>query len=144
MGRKIDIIKKIPKFVIVNALGTVVDTAVLWVFSHYVFHSYAGDYLLSPLISFEFAVFTNYFCSFFFIWKDRVGDMKSTRSFFKKYIFYNLSATMAFLLKMGFLLLFEAIFGWNVVICNLAALCISGTVNFSMGEWVIFRKKIKS
>ena len=46
-----------------------------------------------------------------------------------------------FLLKMGFLLLFELLFGWHVVICNLAALCISGIVNFSMGEWVIFRKR---
>lgn len=44
-------------------------------------------------------------------------------------------------MKMGFLLLFEVIFGWDVVYCNLAALCISGIINFSMGEWVIFRKK---
>ena len=63
------------------------------------------------------------------------------RSFFRKYFFYNISSSMAFLVKMGFLLLFELFFGWNVVICNLAALCISGMINFSMGEWVIFRKK---
>lgn len=141
MGRTSEIIKKIPQFILANSLGTVVDTAVLWVLSHYVFHSYGGDYLLSPLISFECAVFTNYCCSFFFIWKDRVEDLRSVKAFFKKYVFYNLSASMAFLIKMGFLLLFEAIFGWNVVVCNLAALCISGTVNFSMGEWVIFRRR---
>ena len=35
---------------------------------------------------------------------------------------------------------FEA-FGWNVVICNLVALCVSGLVNFALGEWVIFREK---
>jgi hypothetical protein len=29
------------------------------------------------------------------------------------------------------------------VVCNLAALCISGLINFSMGEWVIFRQKRK-
>ncbi len=48
---------------------------------------------------------------------------------------------MTFLVKMGILLLIELLFGWNVVICNLAALCISGIINFSMGEWVIFRQK---
>lgn len=139
MGRKAELIKKIPKFIGVNALGTVVDTAVLWVFSHYVFHNYWGDYIISPLISFECAVFTNYICSFFFVWKDRVKADK--KNFLRKYIVYNLSSSGVFLIKMGFLLLIELISGWNVVICNLIALCISGTVNFSMGEWVIFRKK---
>ena len=45
---------------------------------------------------------------------------------------------MVFLLKMGFLLLIEVCFGWNVVWCNLAALCVSGAVNFVLGEWFIF------
>jgi len=140
MGRALEIAEKIPKFILVNVTGTIVDTTVLWVVSHYVFDNYVGDYILSPIISFEFAVFSNFFCSFFFIWKDRV-DRHSVKSFFRKYIVYNLTSSMTFLVKMGFLLLFEFLFGWSVVICNLAALCISGTINFSMGEWVIFRKK---
>lgn len=139
MGRKTEFIGKIPKFIGANALGTVVDTAVLWLFSHYVFHNYWGDYLISPFISFECAVLTNYICSFFFIWKDRIKPGK--RNFLRKYIVYNLSSSGVFLIKMGLLLMIELIFGWNVVICNLLALCISGTVNFVMGEWVIFRKK---
>ena len=140
MGRKREIAIKIPKFILVNALGTVVDTAVLWLLSSRIFSSYAGEYLLSPLISFECAVFFNFCLSFFFIWKDRV-ECGGLRLFFKKYLFYNILCSMTFMLKMGFLLLFELLFGWDVVICNLAALCISGIVNFSMGEWVIFRKK---
>ena len=140
MGRKIDIIRKFPKFIGVNALGTVVDTAVLWVFSTFVFDTYAGDYLISPVISFECAVFTNYLCSYYFIWRDRVETV-GAKAFFKRYLLYNLSSSAVFLLKMGVLLLIELISGWNVVVCNLAALCISGLVNFSMGEWVIFRKK---
>lgn len=140
MGRKAEIAVKIPKFILVNAIGTVVDTAVLWLFSYYVFHSYAGDYLLSPLISFECSVFTNFCFSSLFVWNDRV-EGACIKTFFRKYLFYNLSASMTFLIKMGFLLLFELLFGWNVVICNLAALCISGVLNFSMGEWVIFKKK---
>ena len=140
MGWKTEIAVRVPKFVLVNARGTVVDTAVLWLLSEHVFHSYVGTYMLSPLISFEFAVFSNFCCSFFFIWKDRV-EMDGIRLFFKKYLFYNLSCSMTFLLKMGFLLMFELLFGWDVVICNLAALCISGIINFSMGEWVLFRKR---
>lgn len=134
-----DILIKIPKFIASNALGTVVDTAVLWLFSHFVFENYVGDYLISPLISFECAVFTNFLCSFFFIWKDRVD--RRPHYFFRKYLFYNLSSTGVFLIKMGFLLLAELITGWNVVICNLIALCFSGTLNFTMGEWVIFRNR---
>ena len=32
-------------------------------------------------------------------------------------------------------------FKWDPVICNLVALCFSGILNFSMNEFVIFRKK---
>lgn len=131
---------KTPKFIISNIMGTVVDTAVLWLFSGYVFGSYAGKYILSPVISFECAVFTNYVCSWFFVWKDRC-DRGNARAFGRKYLFYNLSSSAVFLLKMGFLLLFERLFGWDAVFCNLAALCVSGVINFFMGEWVIFRKK---
>ena len=53
MGRKCEIALKVPKFILVNALGTVVDTAVLWLLSSRIFSGYAGEYLLSPLISFE-------------------------------------------------------------------------------------------
>ena len=106
----------------------------------YVFHTYAGDYILSPFISFECAVSVNFCCSFFFVWKDRVNRHEG-RSFARKYLVYNLSSSLTFLLKMGVLLLLELCFGWNVVICNLIALCISGIINFSIGEWVIFKRR---
>lgn len=140
MARIRELALKTPKFILSNVLGTVVDTAVLWLFSTYVFDSYVGQYVVSPVISFECAVFTNFLCSWFFIWKDRV-NRRSGKSFVRKYLLYNLSASAVFLVKMGFLLLFEVIFGWDVVYCNLAALCISGIINFSMGEWVIFRRR---
>ncbi len=140
MERAIEIIKKFPKFVLAEGLGTVVDTTVLWLLSHFVFHKYAGEYLLAPVISFECAVFTNFCTAYFFVWGDRVKP-RTVKRFFGKYVFYNLSASGVFLIKMCFLLLFERLFGWSVVICNLAALCISGLINFSMGEWVIFRRR---
>lgn len=138
MGRTIKILKKFSRFVLAGSFGTVVDTTVLWVLSHYVFRRYAGDYLLAPLMSFECAVFTNYCTAYFFVWHERT---RRRGRFFRKYVWYNLSATGTFLVKMCFLLVLEGLFKWNVVICNLVALCISGTINFCIGEWVIFRKK---
>ena len=139
MGRAAELIRKFSKFVLADGLGTVVDTAVLWLLSDLVFRQYAGDYLLAPVISFECAVFTNYCTAYFFVWGDRVRP-RTVKRFLRKYIFYNLSASAVFLIKMCFLLLFERLFNWNVVICNLAALCISGLINFSMNEWVIFKR----
>ena len=138
MGRTIKILKKFSRFVLAGSFGTVVDTTVLWVLSRYVFRRYAGDYLLAPLMSFECAVFTNYCTAYFFVWHERA---RRRGQFFRKYVWYNLSATGTFLVKMCFLLVLEGLFKWNVVICNLVALCISGTINFCIGEWVIFRKK---
>lgn len=139
MGRAIEIIRKFPKFVLSGGLGTVVDTTVLWLLSRFIFQNYAGDYLVAPVISFECAVFTNYCTAFFFVWGDRVKQ-RTIRRFFGKYIYYNLSASGVFLIKMCFLLLLEHLFGWDVVICNLTALCLSGLINFSMNEWVIFKR----
>ena len=138
MGRAIEILKKFPRFVLAESLGTVVDTSVLWMLSHFVFRRYAGDYLLAPLISFECAVFTNYCTAYFFVWNDRV---RGKGLFFRRYIAYNLSATGTFLVKMCILLMLERLFRWNVVICNLVALCVSGLINFSMAEWVIFKRR---
>ena len=69
MGRAIEIIREFPKFVLSVGLGTVVDTAVLWLLSHCI-------------------------------------------------------------------LLLERLFGWDVVICNLAALCMWGLINTSMFDMV--------
>jgi putative flippase GtrA len=121
----------------VNAIGTIIDTAVLWLFSHFVFDGYVGEYVISPVISFECAVMSNYMFSYFGVWRER----RSAGSFVLKYIMYNISSSLVFTMKLGVILLLERLFGWNVVICNLAALCLSGLINFSLSEWVIFRKK---
>ena len=129
--------KRFPKFVGVNAIGTIIDTAVLWLFSHFVFDGYVGEYVISPVISFECAVMSNYLFSYFGVWRER----RSAGSFVLKYIMYNISSSLVFTMKLGVILLLERLFGWNVVICNIAALCLSGLINFSLSEWVIFRKK---
>lgn len=140
MERADILIKRLPKFVGVNLIGTVVDTAVLWVFSHYIFNGYIGEYIFSPIISFECAVLSNYIFSYFGVWKDR-SQRHNAKAFAQKYITYNLSSSAVFIFKMGLLLLLELAFKWDVVVCNLAALCVSGLLNFALGEWVIFREK---
>lgn len=137
MGRFSELARRFPKFVGVNAIGTIIDTAVLWLFSHYIFDGYVGEYVISPIISFECAVLSNYLFSYFGVWRER----RSAGSFVLKYIMYNISSSLVFTMKLGVILLLERLFGWNVVICNLAALCLSGLINFSLSEWVIFRKK---
>jgi putative flippase GtrA len=82
--------KRLPKFIGVNVLGTAVDTIVLWVFSHYILKGYVGEYIISPVISFECAVLSNYIFSYFGIWKER----RATGTFFKTYIIYNISFPM--------------------------------------------------
>lgn len=141
MGRFGDILfKRFPKFIAGNLVGTVVDTLVLWIFSHFVFSRYVGKVVISPLISFELANFVNFLFSFFVTWKDRISH-RNGRSFFRHYLGYNLSCSGSFLLKMAFLMLIQHLSKWDVVICNLLALCISGLFTLTMNEFVIFKRK---
>ena len=118
------------KFVVTRLLGTGVDTLVLWICSDFIFSSsYFGINIVSPSISFEFAVMCNFLCSYYWIWKNNTSN-NEIKCVIKKFFIFNISAVAGFLIKMGFLLLFEAIFGWDVIICNLVALLISGILNF--------------
>ena len=134
------IVKRFPKFFAGNLLGTAIDTLVLWLFSHFVFHGYIGQVIISPVISFECAVMTNYVFSYFVTWKDRISQV-STRSFFRRFVGYNATCTGTFILKMGILMLIQWLTKLDVVICNLLALCVSGVVNFLMDNFVVFKKK---
>lgn len=131
------------KFSLSTLAGTGVDTLVLWLCSSYLFAgSYVGECIVSPFLSFECAVLTNFSIAYFIVWRDRVSD-KCWRSFWQHYIGYNLSCTSVFFLKMGVLLLIQYLTKWDVVICNLLALCVSGAFNFILNNWVIFRSKRK-
>ncbi len=139
-GPLFDLVKRFVEFSASSLLGTIVDTVVLWVFSKWAFSTYFGQFIVSPAISFECAAVTNFAVAYFFIWKDRVS-CRNRRSFFRHLGGYNLSCIGAFLVKMAFLLLIQRIFRWNVVWCNLLALCVSGGLNFFMSERVVFRRK---
>ena len=128
------------KFVASRAVGTGVDTLVLWLCSHFLFGGgYLSTYIISPFISFEMATMSNFLWSYYWIWNSRI-DRKTGPTFWRHFIGFNISAGVGFVVKMAFLLLFERIFGWNVVVCNLVALTISGTLNFALAESLVFRK----
>lgn len=135
-----ELILRIPRFVASNILGTVCDLGVLFVLSEFVFSGYVETYLLSTYISFQCAVVVNFICYMFFVWRDRVSNMDA-KNILRKFIAYDLSASGTFLIKLAFILILELIFDWNVMICNITALCFTGLINFSIGEWVIFRKR---
>lgn len=127
------------EFVVSRLFGTGVDTFVLWICSKFIFHDYWGIYVVSPVISFEFAVFSNFVCSYYWIWKERITN-KNIKDFTYRFLIFNFSSVLGFLVKMLFLLLFQKIFGWNVVYCNLAALLISGLFNYFLAETIVFGK----
>lgn len=128
------------KFVVSRAIGTGVDTLVLWLLSAYIFDGgYFATYIISPIISFEAAAMSNFICSYYWIWRGRITT-RNRRSFWRHFFGFNLASTASFIVKMLFLLLFERWFGLSVVVCNLLALCISGALNFLLSERVVFRK----
>ena len=140
-GRLTYLIVRYLKFAASTLVGTAVDMLVLWLCAHYLFDgSYWREYILSPFISFECAVFANFVVAYYGVWRDRVSTF-SFRSFMRHYCGYNLSCTGAFFVKMAILLLVERIFGWDVLWCNVAALCVSGILNFFLNEKLVFRKK---
>ena len=132
------------KFAGTSVVGSIVDTLVLWLLSDLIFtRGYWGEYIISPLISFQCAVAVNYMISYFYVWKDRTRKRSdaSIRRFFRLYGAYNLSSSVVFLFRLGALLLIERFFGWDVVICNFVAMCFTGIINFAINNLVIFKKK---
>ena len=131
------------KFMGTSVIGTVVDTLVLWLLSDFIFtEGYWGEYVISPVISFQCAVAANFIISYFYVWKDRTltDTDRSFKRAFRLYLTYNLSASAVFLLRLGVLLLIERFTGLDVVVCNLIALCISGILNFSIYNLFVFKK----
>ena len=131
------------KFMGTSVVGTIVDTLVLWILSDFIFtKGYWGEYVISPVISFQCALTANFLISYFYVWKDRTAvSGASTKRFFKLHFAYNLSGSAVFLLRLGALLIIEKFTGWDVVICNLLAMCVSGVLNFAINNLLIFKKK---
>ena len=128
------------KFSLTSLFGTATDTLVLWLMTTYVMGAtHFGQYVLSPLISFECAVIVNYTVAYFYVWRDRISIF-TIGSYFSHLWKYNISCISAFIVKMMILNAIAVTTKWDPVICNLLALCCSGLLNFTLNEFVIFRK----
>ena len=95
--------------------------------------------MVSPAIAFEISLAVNFLVSYYYIWKDRT-KAHETR-FFKLFVAYNLSSTAVFVLRLGVILLVEMILGWDVLVCNIIAMCFSGILNFLVSNNLVFRRR---
>ena len=130
------------KYAGTSIAGTLVDTLVLWLLSDFVFREvYWAQYILSPAISFQCAVITNYLIFYFYVWRDRTREDRRRHNFTRRFLAYDLSCTTVFLLRLMLLLMIEKLSGWDVVVCNLVAMCFSGVLNFVSNNLIIFRKR---
>ena len=130
------------KFLGTSIIGTCVDMLVLWLLSDFVFgKGYWGEYLLSPVISFQCAVMVNFTIFYFYVWKDNVAPKRRPGFFFRRYAAYNISCSGVFMLRFCALLLIERFTGWDVLICSLSAMCVSGVMNFLLADNVVFRNR---
>ncbi|MBQ0078155.1 MAG: GtrA family protein [Bacteroidales bacterium] len=140
-SRFLKTLRQLSKYVLTTLLGTLVDCLVLWVMSTFVFaDNHVGQYVYSPMVSFECAVFVNFFTAYFYVWKERI-TVRSISSYFSHFWKYNISCLSAFLLKMVILNVLGATLKWEPVLCNIIALTFSGLLNFFINEFVIFRRK---
>lgn len=128
------------KYVLFSLFGTATDTIVLWLLSDFVMEGYVAEYIISPLISFECAVFVNYNISYRHVWNDRL-KVKSTKSYWRHFLGFNATFGIGFFIKMGLLLGLEAISSWDVVLCNIIAVTLAGLFNYFVTNGVVFRKK---
>ena len=131
------------KYISTSMTGTVTDMLVLWILSDYVFKgNYWGEYLVSPVISFQCAVTVNFMTAYFYVWKDRTSKVKESGAgkFIRTYVTYNLTCSAVFLLRLAILLMIERFTGWDVLICNISAMCLSGLLNFTISNLFIFKK----
>lgn len=139
----VDTLKRLGKHTAVSLLGTATDTLVLWFLSSVVFKSYVGEYIVSPIISFECATLVNFLSSSKLVWRDRMQG-ENLKSYLKHFLKFNASYAGVFFLKMMLLLGLERLTRWDVVWCNLIAVTICGFINFFMNEKVIFKDTPKS
>ena len=139
----VDTLKRLGKHTAVSLLGTATDTLVLWFLSSVVFKSYVGEYIVSPIISFECATLVNFLSSSKLVWRDRMQG-ENLKSYLKHFLKFNASYAGVFFLKMVLLLGLERLTRWDVVWCNLIAVTICGFINFFMNEKVIFKDTPKS
>lgn len=133
------------KFSASTLVGTAVDTAVLWLCAHLWLEGYVGQRIIAPTISFLAATVANFIVAYRYVWRDRTRGVAPIRisvfPYIRLYAAYLLTCIAGFLVKMLFLQFFSVLLSWDVVWCNLLALCFSGIFNFAVNDHYVFRPK---
>ena len=124
-------------FSLCNTPGFLIEMLVLWLCSTYIFHHYAGIYIISPFIAFECAVIANFSCFSLFVWHDRISGLRF-RGRLVRLLAYNLSALGVYLLRLGIIQLLGLLWQLPVLLCDLLSLCFSGIINYVINDKVIF------
>jgi len=127
------------KFAIRGVVGAIVDTSVLWILTTLFFQSYFTEYILSPAISYEVGIVVTYIICYFWIWNHRVNNDKS--DFLRLLLAYNAALIISLVVKIVVLAVINEIFHFHIVICNVLALCFSGSFSFFASEKYIFIKR---
>lgn len=128
------------KFTAASLIGGSVDMLSVWLLSTYVFNGYWGDVVLTPMISFEFAVLVGFIVNRKFVWNDRV-DQGDIASFWKSLAAFNMSNITILALRMVLVMVLEGMTDVNLVICNLIARMLAGVLNYVVTDRLIFRNK---
>ncbi len=131
------IVRRSGKYVSVTALGTVIETLVLWWCTEFLFATFETRYVVAPIISFECAVINNFLLSYLWIWKESVGN--TLHDMIVRFAAYNFATFLVFVVRLGLLAGIGSIAGWHPVFCNLIALMTTGILNFSIQHEIIFR-----
>jgi len=129
-------------FTLCNTPGTLIELLTVWLLSQYLFTSYAGQYILAPVIAFECAVITNFTLFSRLVWRDRISGMH-TRARLIRMLAFNLSASGIYLLRIGLIQVMGILWHPPVVLCDLASMLFSGLINFAINDRVIFAGRRK-
>jgi len=132
------------KFGIVGGIGTIVNAG-LFLLLNTIFkmglQKWIVDYIF-PAVCFEIAVINNFLFSYYWVWKDKKGAIRTD------FLKYNLSTFFAFLINQVFFQGARIVFNidnekqhilYNVI--YIAAIGIGMLVNFILIEFKVFKKK---
>jgi len=129
-------LRRLTRYFTASLLGTAADLFFLWLFTLLV-RSYSATYIVGPVLSFQLAMLINFAVSCLWIWPDRL-QKGLKHHFWKRFAAYDIAALMILGIKMILIILLEQMTHWGVLLCNLVALTITGTLNFFIRERFIF------
>ena len=126
-------------FSLCNAPGTVVELLVLYWLSEVVFGSHFLKFFIAPIVAFECAIMVDFNLFLRLVWRDNI-KITSKKEYLKKFAQFNVSTVGVYGIRLLLIQTLNWIFSLNAVLCNLIAMTLSGLLNFSINDKIIFSK----